>query len=203
MLELHGVVGAVPARRVDARGLVERVNLQARVVGDAREPGGLGVVERLQACVLGERRAGFLGLDDGRKLASATRARPDARRQRRGREDPVDLADLAGIGRGDDELHHARVAVAGSMVPTIVRCSATSSRMPLSPSAIRSSSAWRSKGGALGGALHLDEAAVAGLDDVHVHVGARVFVVGEVEHRHAADDADARRGDVVAGRESS
>ena len=49
-------------------------------------------------------------------------------------------------------------------------------------------------------ALHLDEPAVAGLDDVHVDVGARILVVGEIEHRHAADDADARGGDVVLHR---
>ena len=46
-------------------------------------------------------------------------------------------------------------------------------------------------------ALHLDEPAVAGLDDVHVHVGAGVVVVGEVEQRLAVDDADAGGGDVV------
>ena len=45
----------------------------------------------------------------------------------------------------------------------------------------------------LGGALHLDEAALAGHDDVHVHVGAAVLLVGEVEHRHGVDDARPRR----------
>ena len=47
----------------------------------------------------------------------------DAGLQRRRREDPVDLADLAGIGRGDDQLHHARVAAPGAWLPTIVRWS--------------------------------------------------------------------------------
>ena len=51
-----------------------------------------------------------------------------------------------------------------------------------------------------GRSLHLDEPAVAGLDDVHVHVGARVVVVGEVEQRLAVDDADAGGGDVVGKR---
>ena len=37
-----------------------------------------------------------------------------------------------------------------------------------------------------GRALQLDEAAVAGLHDVHVDVRARVFLVRQVEHRHAA-----------------
>lgn len=42
----------------------------------------------------------------------------------------------------------------------------------------------------LGGALDLDEAAVAGADDVHVGVGTDVLLVAEVEERYAADDAD-------------
>ena len=46
-------------------------------------------------------------------------------------------------------------------------------------------------------ALQLDEAAVAGLHDVHVDVRARVFLVDQVQHRNAADDADARGRHVV------
>src|SRR5881392_4346660 len=56
------------------------------------------------------------------------------------------------------------------------------------------------EGHLLGGALHLHELAAAGHDDVHVHLGARVLGVAEVEHRLALDDADADRGDVVADR---
>ena len=52
---------------------------------------------------------------------------------------------------------------------------------------------WR----ALGRSLKLDEPAITGFDDVHVDVGAGIFLVREVEHRHAADHADARRRDVV------
>ena len=48
---------------------------------------------------------------------------------------------------------------------------------------------------ALGGALHLDELAVAGHHDVHVGLGAHVLLVGQVEARDAVDDADADRGD--------
>ena len=44
---------------------------------------------------------------------------------------------------------------------------------------------------ALGCALDLYEAAVAGADDVHVGLGLDVFLVGEVEQEHATDDADA------------
>ncbi|PNG94189.1 hypothetical protein SMF913_10214 [Streptomyces malaysiensis] len=58
------------------------------------------------------------------------------------------------------------------------------------------------EGGALGGALDLDEAPVAGADDVHVGLGADVFLVAEVEERGAVDDADADRGprSMVTGR---
>ena len=51
------------------------------------------------------------------------------------------------------------------------------------------------EGRALGGALDLDEAAVAGADDVHVGVGADVLLVAEVEEGDAVDDADADGGD--------
>ena len=50
------------------------------------------------------------------------------------------------------------------------------------------------------GALHLDEAPVARLHDVHVHFGARVVLVGQVEQRLAVDDADADGGDRVGQR---
>ena len=69
--------------------------------------------------------------------------------------------------------------------------------MPLSASAISASSARSSNGCPFGRALQLDEPAVAGLDEVHVDLGPRVLVVGEVEQRGAVDDADAGRGDVV------
>src|SRR5271165_2530 len=50
------------------------------------------------------------------------------------------------------------------------------------------------EGDFLGGGLELDESAGTGHDDVHVDVGARVFVVAEVEHGFAGDDADAGGG---------
>src|SRR3954447_21250999 len=46
---------------------------------------------------------------------------------------------------------------------------------------------------ALGGGLHLDEAAVAGHHDVDVHLGVRVLLVVEVEERRAVHDADRDR----------
>src|SRR5207249_3951028 len=56
------------------------------------------------------------------------------------------------------------------------------------------------EGHLLGRALHLHELAAAGHDDVHVHLGARVLGVAEVEHRLPLDDADADRGDAVTDR---
>ena len=44
--------------------------------------------------------------------------------------------------------------------------------MPLSAAAMSAAQLVVAEGLALGGALHLDEAAAAGLDDVHVDVGA-------------------------------
>ncbi len=74
--------------------------------------------------------------------------------------------------------------------------------MPCSASPSSASSAARSKGLRFGGALHLDEQPAAGLDDVHVHLGARVLLVGQVQHRRAGDDADAGGGQVVADRDA-
>src|SRR4051812_8334629 len=56
------------------------------------------------------------------------------------------------------------------------------------------------EGLAFGGSLHLDESAVAGLDDVHVHLGAGIVFVGEIEQRLAVDDADADGGDRILER---
>src|SRR6059036_2509476 len=50
------------------------------------------------------------------------------------------------------------------------------------------------EGHLLGRALHLHELAAAGHDDVHVHLGARVLGVAEVEHRLPLDDAVTDRG---------
>src|ERR1019366_4739353 len=48
--------------------------------------------------------------------------------------------------------------------------------------------------------LHFDNLLAAGNDQVHVHVGARVFFVTEIEHDLAVHDADAGGGHVVANR---
>src|SRR6266849_9750863 len=54
------------------------------------------------------------------------------------------------------------------------------------------------EGHLLGRALHLHELAAAGHDDVHVHLGARVLGIAEVEDGLAFHDPDAHRGDTVA-----
>src|ERR1700730_1126511 len=51
------------------------------------------------------------------------------------------------------------------------------------------------EGGALAGALHLDERPGVGGYDVHVDLGAGVFLVGQVDADPTVDDAYADRGD--------
>ena len=46
---------------------------------------------------------------------------------------------------------------------------------------------WRT----FGGALNFDEPAVAGADDVHVHFGARIFVVFQIKQRRPVNYSDA------------
>src|SRR4051794_41497701 len=48
---------------------------------------------------------------------------------------------------------------------------------------------------ALGSALHLDEAPVAGADDVHVRLGGDVLLVAKGEPRRALDHAHPNSGD--------
>src|ERR1035441_312598 len=48
--------------------------------------------------------------------------------------------------------------------------------------------------------LHFDNLFAAGNDQVHVHIGARVFFVTEIKHDLAIHDADASGGHVVANR---
>ena len=48
--------------------------------------------------------------------------------------------------------------------------------------------------------LQFDITSRAGHHHVHIHVGLRIFLVAEIEHRHAADDAHAGGRDEIANR---
>ena len=84
--------------------------------------------------------------------------------------------------------------------PTITRCFSMSWRMPRSARSEQPVERFASERNRLGRALDLDEPPIAGLHDVHVHLGARVIFVGQVEQRFAVHDADARRGNVIGQR---
>jgi len=45
--------------------------------------------------------------------------------------------------------------------------------------------------GTLGGALYFDEMTIAGADDVHVNLGARVLVIFQIKQRRSVNNADA------------
>ena len=106
------------------------------------------------------------------------------------------LGDLVLVAGGEHQPGRHRGYPAGAAA----RASACSRVSSAQPATARSSSASSSRAverRALGGALHLDEPAVAGGDDVHVGVGADVLLVAEVEDRRAVDDADAHGRDRV------
>ena len=88
---------------------------------------------------------------------------------------PGHVRDLAGASRADC-------------------CSAVRSAQPLVARSSSRPSNWRVERLGLRRPLHLDEATVAGHDDVHVGVRGRVRVV-QVEDRLPLDDADADGGD--------
>ena len=72
--------------------------------------------------------------------------------------------------------------------------------MPRSARVVIASSSSREKVAPLTGALDLGQAATAGGDDVHVHLGAGVLVVGEIEQDLAIDHAHRDGGDGVPQR---
>ena len=71
------------------------------------------------------------------------------------------------------------------IAPTMARCCSISRSMPVAGQDEQAVERLLVERLAFGGALDLDEAAVAGLDDVHVDLGLRVLLVGQVEQRHA------------------
>jgi hypothetical protein len=180
-------VGGI-ARRAHAGRAAQRRHADAGVVGDRRQPG-----VRARMARLGERV-----LDEGANGSSASptpsadcgrSSMPERREQR------LHLAQLAGVAGGE---HHPRAA------PRRVRqLRRRAERLPLRcasrPMPASRGRAARRPGArerrALGGALHLDDAARAGHHHVHVGVAVGVLGVVEVEHRLAAPHADRHRGD--------
>src|SRR6266568_1534554 len=151
--ELRWIVGPVPARRVDARRVVEGGDLETRIVRDGRDARLFRVIERLQPRVLREGGAGFVGFEDVRKPLQRDELNRDAV------EDAEDFADLSRIGCRYEESTH--VTAYGSLSglcdeavarhffrnsPTIVFWIAMSCLMPSSASSMSASSARRSKG---------------------------------------------------------
>ena len=92
-----GRVLAGEAGRPDARRTVERLDLEAGVIGQRGQPGGLGDGTGLQTGVA-DQRVGIL-LDIGHRRWSGQQLHPDTSEDRR------DLGDLVGVGAGTDQLH--------------------------------------------------------------------------------------------------
>ena len=134
---------------------------------------------RLDQRVVGERR---------RPSRAAARRRRAAGRASTPRQQPRELAHLVGVAGGEDEPH-------GALTATAAAWAARSRSMPLCGEREQVVEVRARERRALGGRLDLDEAAVAGHDDVRVDLGAGVLGVVEVEQRHAVDDAARDRGD--------
>ena len=114
--ELDRIVGAVPARRVHARCVVERRNLQPGIVGHADQAGRLRVVARLQPGVLGKRDARLFRLRHRARSFSVSRV------ERHTCEDAGDLLELPGIGGGDEQSRTFSRAPAASANPLMHGC---------------------------------------------------------------------------------
>src|SRR5207253_10112455 len=87
-------------RRMHARLTAERRHAKPRIVGERRQPRGAARVARLGERVLDERRVRLLGLRDAER-----RLRHELEL---GRKDRLQLAQLAGVMRGDDDFHEFR-----------------------------------------------------------------------------------------------
>src|SRR5215831_4493176 len=114
-------------RRMHARPSVQRANADARVVRERGQAGAPARVTRLGEGVLDERSVGLLGLRDFQG-----RLRDDLDPERT--EQGLELAQLAWIGRREDQLLHRRAPAWVSASAAF--CLATSSAMPRWASAI-------------------------------------------------------------------
>src|SRR5690606_18366370 len=94
-------LGAGKARRVDARGAVQIVHLQARVIGNGGQAGGLGGVAGLEEGILDKAEAGLLGLAE-----VEFGQRPDL--QVAAHQEFPKLFQLALVGAGQDQGIHGQ-----------------------------------------------------------------------------------------------
>ena len=151
----------------------------------------------------GSRRAPASAATDGRDRVRARRAgtrRPRSSTRRAARspcvdEDLDDLASLVVVLRRQDERQRHRHAQRGArgLRDHLALRGDDLGDAGLGEPEQRVEVAARERE-PFGGALHLDEALVAGHHDVHVDLGAHVLGVLEVEHRRAVDDTDRDRG---------
>ena len=163
----------------------ERVDLDAAVVGQRRQ-----AVARAAACAL------IRALP--RKLASVSA----------GSGSPSAPAETSSTGRSpisariSSSLPRLWVATTsrGSTSrrrhATAARCAATSAATPVLGEVEQRVELRPAEGRALGAALHLDEPAAVGHHEIGVRPGGAVLGIVEVEHRLAAVDAAADRGDM-------
>ena len=173
-------------RRGHARRAAERVDAQARVVGDRRAAGWPRRMARLGQRVLDEGVVRLLGLGDAERAL-----RHELERQR---------ARTAPAARRASWRCWTPAPAASRQTPSAAFCASDQLADALVGQRQQRVHLGAREGRALGRALHFDEAAGAGHHHVHVGVAGRVFDVLQVEQRRALDDADRDRGDEVADR---
>ena len=165
------------ARAVHAGRAVQRVDADARIVGERRQLRVRARVARLGERVLDERRRAARRRRRCRARACATTSMPSGASRRRNSRSLPALLD-ARTRRSISAVMLRR----GASRPSACCCAAISCAMPRAASSSSASSCGARERRALRRALHLDEAAAAGHHDVHVGIAGRVLGVVEVEH---------------------
>ncbi len=89
---------------------------------------------------------------------------------------------------------------AGITFPRMACCFAIRDSSPCRARRIIAASWFSSKTPVLGSGLQFDELIGRGHDEVHVHIGAGIFLVAEIEQRFAIHDSNAYCGDKVIQR---
>src|SRR5205809_1403147 len=194
-----GVVepGAAEARRVQAGRATERVHLEAGVVGERRLAGQTVRRARLDERVLDIGGAGFRWQRGAGDLAQADQSDRQIAEQTR------ELAHLPRVQRCEDDMTlrgSDALEAEGSLAAGVERAA-------LEPNEASDADAGETQQivqacpierRLLGGALDLDEFAGARHDHVHVHGGAAILYIVQVQDWAPADDADADRRHAVA-----